>query len=183
MIKENVFDFVDQELMLKDYWSSLCKVHNIEDNRVRRNVRYKHAFMVACREYSNLSLSTIGGILGKDHATVLHAVKIHSPNYLYDQSYRDIYDVVSEDVSSKIMEYSDGVEKMMEKRIDRIDASVFNEAVIQAYKKKLKKQKENYEERIANLTKENSVLKRNLKTGKEREKYLNEECLRLKNLL
>lgn len=183
MTRENTLIAVDQELMLKDYWDSICQVHNIQDNRERRNIIYKHAFSVCCREYSSLSLATIGKIINKNHATILHSVRNHSSNYLYDKTYRGIYDTIAEDMSEKMMEYNKGVDNLLEKRIERIDATAFNSAMVKLYKTKMEKQKESYDVKIAALNKDISILKKHLKISRKREQYLNAECLRLKNLL
>lgn len=183
MTREDTLLAVDQELMLKDYWESVCQIHDVKDNRERRNIIYKHAFSVCCREYSSLSLATIGKIVNKNHATVLHAIKSHSSNYLYDKVYRATYDAISDNVSKKMMEYNDGVDKLLEKRIERIDATAFNSAMVKLYKTKIEKQKESYDIKIAALSKDISILKKHLKISRKREQYLNAECLRLKNLL
>ena len=77
----------DQQLLARNYWSTIEETHDVGRNRERRNVLYSFAFFVACRELSNLSLSTIGRILNKDHATVIHAMKSHESTENYFQEF------------------------------------------------------------------------------------------------
>ena len=62
---------LDQEAMLKNLWKDIEKVNHVLANRDGRNVMYRHVFFVCARQLSNVSLKSIGRILGKDHATVL----------------------------------------------------------------------------------------------------------------
>lgn len=78
--------------MLATFWNQHAQQYGIKNTRHRNNIIHKHAFFVIARLSTTLSLASIGGILGKDHATVLHACRNHESNYNYDPSYRVVYD-------------------------------------------------------------------------------------------
>lgn len=174
---------LDQEMVVKEFWTKLSEVNNIQDNRVRRNVIYKYAFFVSCRELSSLSLSSIGGIIGKNHATVLHAVRTHQANYMYDAKYREVYDQIHDSLNNQMTKFNDGIGEMIERRITKMDGDVYNRAVIDMYKKRLDNQNASYQLKIDTMKHEINVLRRSLKASRNRENSLNEECKRLKNLL
>lgn len=75
----------------KNFWDEYCEDHGVVDNRQRKNIIHKHAFLTILKESSMLSLADIGSILNKDHATVLHAHKSHETNYKFDVNYRIIF--------------------------------------------------------------------------------------------
>lgn len=76
---------------LRVFWGSYCEKNNVEDNRARENVIARHAFATACREFTPLPLKTIGKILHRDHASVLHAYRSHEVNIKFDSEYRAIF--------------------------------------------------------------------------------------------
>ena len=60
-MKKEIIGAISQKEQLKEYWVDLCDQEKIIDNRYQRNVMYKHAFLVACREavsYTHLTLPT-----------------------------------------------------------------------------------------------------------------------------
>lgn len=105
MVTNQIIDLVTQETVLKRIWQSLIKQHKIEENRHRRNVIFRHSFATAARANSDLSLIAVSKIIKKDHATVIHAMKQHETNYLYDDNYRTIYNSIAEQVTSKLAEF------------------------------------------------------------------------------
>jgi len=78
--------------MLAKWWNKHSEQYKIRNTRERRNIIHKHSFFTIARNSTTLSLASIGAILGKDHATVLHAWRNHESNYKYDPSYRMIFD-------------------------------------------------------------------------------------------
>ena len=174
---------LDQEYIVKEYWESYANLHGIETNRQRRCKIFKYSFFVAARELTSLSLSSIGGMLDKDHATVLHAIRNHALNYSQDTLYQTIYNQIYDQLSARMDEFNDGINKVLSKRIERLDAEVFSSAMIKMYKTKLEKQRNIYEMKIEALNSENTILKKHNKSLKSRSEKLNAECLRLKNLL
>lgn len=85
MIVSNEYETV------KRFWALLASELNFNNDRRRENIIIKHSFFTATRELTNLSLSQIGGLLGKDHATVLHATKNHDDNMRYLPNYKTRY--------------------------------------------------------------------------------------------
>lgn len=105
MVTNEIIDLVTQETVLTRMWKKLIKQNRIEENRYRRNVIFRHAFATAARANSDLSLIAVSKIIKKNHATVIHAMKQHETNYLYDDEYRSIYNSVAEEVTSKLAEF------------------------------------------------------------------------------
>ena len=81
MLHKSIYTTLDQQLLIKSFWNKLSRKNFIIDNRERRNIIYKHSFFVSCRKLTSLSLKSIGSTINKDHATVLHALKINEINY------------------------------------------------------------------------------------------------------
>jgi hypothetical protein len=183
IISDSTINALDQELLVKDFWSAMSDLYSLKNNRERRNIVYKHSFFVACRELTTLSLSSIGGVLGKDHATVLHAIKNHPQNYMYDNSYREVYDQLYDSLHSRMDDFTEGINTLIQRRINKMDVDSFSTSMITMYKAKIEKQKAAYELQTESLKRENQIIKKQLKASRNREQQLNQECLRLKNLL
>jgi len=88
---KEVIGMITQDV-LAVFWNTHAQKYNIKNTRERINVIHKHSFFHIARNNTTLSLASIGGVLGKDHATVLHACRQHESNYKYDPSYRVVYD-------------------------------------------------------------------------------------------
>lgn len=103
MNRIDIVDKVNQQQQLIEYWNTVQKTHNIAANRERRNVMFRHAFMVVAKELSNLSLAAVGSIVNKDHATVLHAIKQHPGNMKFIHMYSSIYKNMYMDISDLLV--------------------------------------------------------------------------------
>ena len=90
-MSKDIVGAVSQFEQIKSYWKELCRDERLVDNRFQRNVMFKHAFLVATREVSSLSITEIGQIIGKHHATVIHATKNHESNMRFNAIYRQAY--------------------------------------------------------------------------------------------
>jgi len=77
---------------LTRFWEDLKNKNTITESRDRRNIIYRYCFVNIVREATTLSLAAIGKILNKNHATIIHALKVHESNYKYDHDYRIIYE-------------------------------------------------------------------------------------------
>ena len=183
MKNDDVVSLLDQQMLLEDYWKTIAGTYNIQNNRQRRNVMFRHAFFTATRHFSNLSLNSIGRIIGRDHATVLHACKMHESNYTYDKLYRSTFDSMAEAIVGRIEKYTENLEDLMAKRLSNINVDVYENSMVLMYKRKLEKAEEMYEERLSALQHDLSVVTKQMKHHKRRAEKLNSECLRLKNLL
>jgi hypothetical protein len=173
----------DQEILIREFWKTIELTHSIGKSRERRNVCFRHSFFVAARELTSLSLSAIGKILGKDHATVLHAVRNHKPNYTYDSLYRNIFDDVYSSMAGIVEEQAESLHKLIEDRLQHVDIEGFNNEMINMYRRKLETQQEAFDLQIEALKKQNSILHRNLQAAQKRAEFLNKEALRYKNLV
>lgn len=89
---------------LRRFWEDYSRENKVGNNRERHNVIHRHAFMHIARENVALPLQRIGKILGKDHATVLHACRNHEMNYKFDGDYRVIWDNLNRDVEDLLMD-------------------------------------------------------------------------------
>ena len=105
MVNENIIDIITQESVLQQLWKNIVKNYNITKTRHRRNVIFRHAFATAARANSDLSLKAVALIINKDHATVLHSMKQHEINYIYDDQYRNVYDNIAKTVTEQLSEY------------------------------------------------------------------------------
>lgn len=177
------FATFDQEMIARDYWETIKESHSIGKSRHRRNVLYRHAFMVACREVSQLSLMSIGKILNKDHATVLHALRSHEQNYRFDVQYRNIYTEILTCLGDIISQNADQVYEVVKNKALKINPDVFNDHMVVMYKKKLETLARQHEIENEALKAEVAKLKKHNRQLQKRTDDLNTECLRLKNLL
>lgn len=105
MVNLDPITIITQERVLIKLWNQITKDYNIAKSRERRNVRFRHAFLVSARMNANLSLKAVAKILNKDHATVIHAIKQHEPNYIYDDAYRTIYNAINNTIISALADY------------------------------------------------------------------------------
>jgi len=102
-MKEEIIGAMSQQEQLKEYWKDLSKKERIRDNRYSRNVMFRHAFSVAAREASNLSLKQLGDLIERDHATILHACKNHESNMKFSSIYRQAYTRIASTLSDMLL--------------------------------------------------------------------------------
>ena len=169
--------------MIKQLWKEMVQKHDIRDNRRRENVVWRHAFSVACLEHTSLTLQKIGGIISKDHATVLHAQKQHEGNYLYDDRYRQAFVVCTTEVEYLMDKYQDVMQEVVSKRIVDLNIDQSIENVVVGYKKRLKRMEERYQRDIYQLNERLQKMSKQLNIVNQRNAILNEELKRTKNLL
>lgn len=80
---------IANELNLQEEYDNYVILNKIHKNREHRNVMARFAFMVAAREiYNTLQIARV---MGKNHATVIHAWKQHEMNVRYDRQYLQYY--------------------------------------------------------------------------------------------
>ena len=173
------FATFDQELIAREYWATIEKSHSIGKSREQRNVLYRHAFFVACRNVTQLSLKSIGKVLDKDHATVLHALKQHETNLRFCSQYQNIYTEIYECLNDIIETNAERVYNIVKDKAQKTNPDAFNDHMVTMYKQKIKNQEEKTEE----IKKELAVIAKHNKQLQKRNNELNAECLRLKELL
>lgn len=172
---------IDQQMMLQQLWESLKAAESIQDNRERNNVIWKHAFSVAAMEQTSLSLQRIGAVLGKNHATILHANKQHEANYTYDIKYRMCYEKVSGEMYKLMESYDEEVRKALRSRSTIVNPSL--NKLEADWERKLERVKRKEAERYANLENELKIVRAALRQQQARAELLHEELKRVKNLI
>lgn len=95
MDKEKLLNNISQEAQLTAYWKELVIDEKIENNRHQRNVMFRHAFLVACRIHSALPITGIAKIMGRHHATLIHAEKNHESNLRFNRTYAHAFKRIS----------------------------------------------------------------------------------------
>jgi len=70
---------------LQTAYDTYIEKHNIHNNRERRNVSARQAFMTAARVY--FTTLEIARVTKKNHATVIHATRSHETNIKFDTHY------------------------------------------------------------------------------------------------
>ena len=73
-------------------------------------------FLYAWLHMLSLSLSSIGGILDKDHTTVLHAIRNHALNCSQDTLYQTIYNQIYDQLSARMDKFNDGINKVLSEK-------------------------------------------------------------------
>ena len=165
------------EYALQEYWIGMVKENNITDSRERNNVRVRHAFAVAVKTTCKLSLKTIGTMIGRDHATVLHAMKQHSSNMKFDSVYRAVYKMIETDVS-EITE-KDFMEYLVQDDMNFDDSERQLRVRCLSLSRRLRNLKSDFNQ----LCKEHKVVARHNRKLQDRNTKLNAELMRVKNLL
>ena len=174
---------LEYQAAVQKIWDKATVEFNVEKSRERHNVIYRHAFSVACLDNTTLSMKVIGRIIGRDHATVIHARKNHSWNIIQEKAYAQAYCFFSEMLSKKTGEHEDIIQEFLRSNTPISTDKSMIQRYTDIYEAKLKRLEGKYEQEIQTLRHENKVLSKTLKIAEERTKDLNTECLRLKNLL
>lgn len=84
--------------------SEINKIFNCDilaENRLQKNVDGRIAFSNYLRTHTKLSYQKIGNILGKGHATIIHAIKTHEKLIKFNRAYREMYRQIGVDSSLK----------------------------------------------------------------------------------
>lgn len=161
---KNQVNIYTEQKVLMDLWAAIYKENKLTNTRERNNIRYRQAAMTAMRTHGNLSLSGIGSIFDKDHATVLNAMKNHKVDINYDKIYRQIYMSIEKFVKDTLDEYDLRVMEVD----DHLDKNMNYHSVVKVYRKhiselehenqKLKNQQEELEKRVKFLTEQYSIV-------------------------
>lgn len=167
-------------------WGDIARRYEFKDNRERPNVIIKHAFFTACREVTSLPLASIGSILNKDHATVLHATRNHEMNMKFSREYVRIYEEAKVGLKH-VLGIGDirlEVENLyslneLRNRLIEISARLRDRTI------KYNQLKEEVDgiENPKKLILENKILTKTNKELLQRNEQLNKELKRIKNLL
>jgi hypothetical protein len=174
---------LEYQLAVKKIWKNAAKQFNIKKSRDRHNVIYRHAFTVACLDNTTLSMKVIGSIIGRHHATVIHARSNHSWNVIRDKAYAQAYLFFSDMLSKQTDEYEDVIRDYIRTAEPEINQKGMIQRYTSIYEGKIERLETKYSEELKTLRHENKTLSKELKNFQERTDNLNKECIRLKNLL
>lgn len=86
-----------------------------------RKIEFVYAraiYFLLCREKTNLSLNKIGQTLGKDHATVLHAIKMIEDVYFQDPYFCNMYENIASQIKIQSDKHKTKVEILEESNRD-----------------------------------------------------------------
>ena len=169
-----------------NFWNDYSKKSKFVDNRQRQNVILKYAFFTACRRETSLPLSAIGSVISKDHATVLHAVRSHDTNMKFSDVYVEVYSEIVDNLSVILDKDS---EKTEIKSINDIKAlrsrciEVSSRLRMTILELKNTKESMNGVSNPKRVLDENTFLKKHNRELYERNKRLEQELSRIKNLI
>jgi FtsZ-binding cell division protein ZapB len=129
MSAKKYINIVTQKMQLAQYWEEIKDSENVQDNRERRNVMFRHAFMVSARQNSVLSLNEVASVMNKNHATVIHAQRQHDSNLRFDDLYRYAFsridgamrEMFMEDIEVGAYDGLKGENKALRKRIAELN--------------------------------------------------------------
>ena len=89
-------------------WTLYKAKYQITKTRERKNIVYKYAYINALKPF--LGCSEVGRIIDCNHATVLHAWRVHDTNLKWSQDrnlYEDMYDICVARISEAMGEHCD----------------------------------------------------------------------------
>lgn len=166
---------------LKAFWKGYSAQNNVGKSRERINVIHRHAFMHISRAHLHLTTTMIGRIVDKDHATVIHACKKHEMNYRWDGLYRSVWDILNEEMEDMLLVHGI-VPKSIEPTNDVKDVHFKFIDVSRRLRIKIKELQE-YKVQVSRDLKRAKEFKTYVKGIEQRNQKLNEEVIRLRNLL
>ena len=179
--KMQVSVYTEQKVLM-DLWDQIFKANNLTDTRERNNVRYRQAAMTSMREHGNLSLTSIGSIFNRDHATVLNAMKNHKSDINYDKLYRQIYFSIEKLVKDTLDEYD-----LRYMEIDKdLDRTMDYHTVVNIYRKhmaELDKEKYSLSIELEEIKTKYKNLSNQFQILSNRNNSLNELVKKYKNLI
>ena len=166
---------------VKSFWKGYAEQKKVGTSRERYNVIHRHAFMHIAREHLYLTTVMIGRVLGKDHATVVHACKKHESNYRWDGMYRSVWDNMNDEMQDMLLVHGI-VPKSIEHSSDVTDVH-FKFIDVSRRLRSLIQEFSEYKVAVARDLKRVKEFKEYTKGIQKRNDELNQELLRLKKLL
>lgn len=172
-IDQPIINYTTEYEILREFFKEYAKAANFVDNRKRENIIVKHAFCVAATQLTSLSLATIGSIINKDHATVLHAKRKHKENIRFLSNYKHVYNSMHKSIKLNL-NYGDDIEesealseiKMLRSRLINISQKL-RKVIIEANE----------------LNYKNDILMKHNTGLQKRNETLHSELARIKNLI
>lgn len=167
----------------KKIWTSIVRKNQIENDRSRKNVVWRHAFSVACTEHTYLSYEKIAAIMKRDHSTIVHTLKQHPINYSQDTEYRTAYNLIAELFDQEFKEAFISQSRQLERVARRSTSELAIEKMKQNYRKGIERNQTKYENQIETQKEELRILRAHSRRQKTRIQELELEIKRIKNLI
>jgi len=92
---------------IKDYIEANIRVSLKKKTRARDMCYARAVYYKLAKRYTVQSLSSIGKLVGRDHATVLHGLKLFDEAIMYSEPLKIVYDSFSINVENKNLEDAD----------------------------------------------------------------------------
>lgn len=173
----------DQYFALELFWRKVVKEKGITESRARVNVIHRHAFSSICYDLSTLPVVQIAAILSRDHASVLHAVKINKTNRKYDQRYESVYLWMHTEISKILRDHIDERAEAITHRVRQTNPELDVQSLIESVKTDMSIKYNLMKEENTRLKKENEIIGKQLKFMNSRNQILESELKRIKNLV
>lgn len=168
-------------MTLQKFWDRYAIKNKITNSRLRENVMHRHAFSHAVRESTRMSLKKIGQIIGRDHASVIWGCKNHDANYRYDSDYRIIYHSISNEIKEILLD-SGVVPKSIAETND-VKEVHFKFLALSRKLRSVTMELRDYKKEVQQEMKKVNIYKQEIASLTERNRNLDKELKRLKNLL
>jgi len=92
---------------IRDYIEANIKVSLKKKTRTRDMAYARAVYYKLAKRYTVQSLTSIGKLVGRDHATVLHGLKLFDEAVMYSEPLKVVYDSFSVNVENKNLEDAD----------------------------------------------------------------------------
>lgn len=184
LILDRYAEYKSQYVTIKEFWEDYADEVGFIDNRKRENVRIKHAFFVSAQELTSVALADIGAIIDKDHATVLHAKKKHEENLLYLPGYKAVYQEIKYNLEKRLDSDETKNEVSLIDDVKELRARLINvTARLRMKTIEVNTLHRQIKESPARAVEENKFFSKQNRELYQKNKYLQAEVNRLKNLL
>jgi hypothetical protein len=104
---------------IKDYIEANVKVSLKKKTRTRDMAYARAVYYKLAKRYTVQSLTAIGKLVDRDHATVLHGLKLFDEAVMYSEPLKVVYDSFSVNVENKNLEDADSNMLEQNKRLRR----------------------------------------------------------------
>ena len=115
---------------IRDYIEANIKVSLKKKTRTRDMAYARAVYYKLAKRYTVKSLTSIGELVGRDHATVLHGLKLFDEAVMYSEPLKVVYDSFSINVENKNLEDADSnmldIKKLAEQN-KRLRTKVFKQ--------------------------------------------------------
>lgn len=174
----NMLSFTELKLA-KDYWEKYSKSNNIKNSRSQSDMFPRAAFMSVLVKYSHLTLSQIAGILGMNHATVIHHSKKHKYN-LQIPFYKDVFLGMKESLGEPLKALSD---ERLERHLNIEDEAISKDEYVRFLVRQIDVKQQEMEEMKDYYKFREKGMSKSLTELTEQNVNLRAELARVKNLV